>query len=217
MKRLTVISGHYGAGKTEIAVNLAIDFKLDALIDLDVVNPYFRSRSVHDLLTRHGVDLIESSLPRSSGSDLPYISAGSRRPFIDTSLRAVYDLAGTKAGAKLMRQFSSLIDAETPLDFFVVINVFRPETSTTEKIVSLIQTLEGAAQLRVSGLVNNSNLMRETDASTIQQGESILREVSAETDIPIVYTFHPENVDVKESDFSGTVRPLRRYLAKTWL
>jgi len=216
MKRLTILSGHYGAGKSEIAVNMAIDFRMDALVDLDIINPYFRSRSVHALLQEHGVNLVESSVEKSSGSDLPYISAQGSRPFYDKSLRAVYDLAGTKAGAKIMMQYRDLIDADEDLDFFVVVNVFRPDTDTPDKIVRLIETLEGGAQLKVTGLINNSNLIKETKEEHIAQGEKILQEVSKETDLPIVYTFYEESVKPTRR-FSGEVRPLRRYLAKTWL
>ncbi len=216
MKRLTILSGHYGAGKSEIAVNMAIDFRMDALVDLDIINPYFRSRSVHALLQEHGVNLVESSVEKSSGSDLPYISAQGSRPFYDKSLRAVYDLAGTKAGAKIMMQYRDLIDADEDLDFFVVVNVFRPDTDTPDKIVRLIETLEGGAQLKVTGLINNSNLIKETKEEHIAQGEKILQEGSKETDLPIVYTFYEESVKPTRR-FSGEVRPLRRYLAKTWL
>jgi len=216
MKRLTILSGHYGAGKSEIAVNLAVDFRIDALVDLDIINPYFRSRSVHALLKKHGVKLVESTVEESSGSDLPYISGEGSRPFYDKSKRAIYDLAGTRAGAKLMMQYRDLIDVDEDLDFFVVVNVFRPETDEAQKIVRLIEDLEGAAQLKVTGLINNSNLIKETEEHHIAKGEEILREVTKQTNIPIVYTFHEASLKLSRQ-FSGEVRPLRRYLAKTWL
>ncbi|TVP96137.1 MAG: hypothetical protein EA374_02130, partial [Acholeplasmatales bacterium] len=116
MKRLTILTGHYGSGKSEIAVNLAIEAKLDMLVDLDIINPYFRSRSVRKLLESHGVELVESTLENAAGSDLPFINAKGSRPFIDKHTRAIYDLGGTQHGAKLLKQYGPHIHPDLDLD-----------------------------------------------------------------------------------------------------
>lgn len=216
MKRITILTGHYGSGKSEIAVNLAVDKKIDMLVDLDIVNPYFRSRSVRDLLNEHGVELIESPIENASGSDLPFISSKGSRPFVNRDLTAIFDLGGTKLGAKVLIQFKDFIKNYDEIDFLVVINIFRPETATAEQIIKTIQELEGGAQLRVSGLINNTNLMNETEVDMIHQGETVIKEVSERLNIPIRYTFVEEHVDSKLS-FAGENRTLVRYLAKKWL
>ncbi len=216
MRRITFLCGHYGSGKSEIAVNLAIDCGIDYLVDLDVINPYFRSRSVHERLAAEGVTLVESSIEKAPNSDLPVISAKGAVPFHDKSLSAIYDLGGTREGAKLVQQYRHLFAADDAVDFLVVVNVFRPETTDAEKIHHLIDTLETAADLKATGLINNSNLIKETRAEHIEKGEAVLTEVASARNIPIRYTFHEESVPLKGT-FSGETRLLRRYLAKKWL
>ncbi len=215
MKRLVILTGHYGSGKSEIAVNMAIDEKMDMLVDLDIVNPYFRSRSVRSLLESHNVTLVESTLENASGSDLPFISSKGSRPFYDESLRAVFDLAGTKSGAKILKQYDQFINPEA-IEFLMVVNIFRMETADANKIIHLIAELEGSAQLKVTGLINNTNLMKETTEATIIEGERVLKEVSSKLNIPIVYTFIEASIKT-QYPFAGEVRRLTRHLAKKWL
>ena len=96
MKRITIISGHYGSGKSEISVNLAIQKNIDYLIDLDVINPYFRSRSLDGLLEENNIHLVESTVKGMIGSDLPYVSGEGAVPFINPDITAIYDLGGTE-------------------------------------------------------------------------------------------------------------------------
>ncbi len=215
MNRLWILTGHYGSGKSEVAVNLAIDEQLDYLVDLDVVNPYFRSRSVHALLEANGVSLVESTIEKATGSDLPFISAKGSRPFHDKASRAVYDLAGTQAGAKLMRQYTDIID-EREIEFWLVVNIYRMETANEAQILNLINTLEGASGLKVTGLINNSNLMHETTEEHIKKGDTVLNAVSKKTGLPIVFTFIEEEVKTNLK-FAGENRRLIRHLGKHWL
>ncbi|MFP4286377.1 MAG: ATP-binding protein [Candidatus Izemoplasmataceae bacterium] len=216
MKRITILTGHYGSGKSEIAVNLAIHNSLDVLVDLDIINPYFRSRSVRKLLEKHHVEVIESTIENAAGSDLPFISAKGSRPFVNKHLKAVYDLGGTKHGAKVMMQFRDFIKDTDEIDFLVVLNIFRPETDSVEKIIDIIKTLEASSQLKVTGLVNNSNLMEYTDEAMIKKGERLIKKVSSALNLPIVYTFIEENVKTN-AIFLGENKTLIRYLAKAWL
>ncbi len=215
MNRIWILTGHYGSGKSEIAVNLAIDEQLDTLVDLDIVNPYFRSRSVHELLASHGVSLVESTIEKATGSDLPFISPKGSRPFHDKATRAVYDLAGTEAGAKIMRQYTDIIDPKD-IESLLVVNIYRMETSTVDQILKLINTLEGASGLNVTGLINNSNLMYETEETHIIEGENVLKTVSEKTGLPILFTFIEETVKTNRV-FAGENRRLIRYLGKHWL
>lgn len=216
MKRITILTGHYGSGKSEIAVNLAIKDSLDVLVDLDIINPYFRSRSLRKLLEKNGVNLIESTIENAAGSDLPFISAKGSRPFVNKELRAVYDLGGTKHGAKVMMQYRDFIKEIDTIDFLVVVNIYRPETDSVEKILSMIETLEASSQLKVTGLINNSNLMDYTDEAVIKKGERLIKKVASTLNIPIKYTFIEEHVKTN-TVFLGENRILIRYLAKAWL
>ncbi len=211
-KRITIITGHYGAGKSEVAIELAIaEPPFDVLVDLDVVNPYFRSRSAEDVLTSHGVELITSPLGRAAGSDLPYIPPRGREPFVNKDLRAVYDLAGDVSGAKLMMQYRDVSTNAKDLDFLFVVNVFRPETDTPEKIEHAISMVEAASQMKVTGLINNSNLMHETEESHLQKGQEILRRVSEASDLPIVLTCHDASWTPKHP-YEGALLSLKRHV-----
>ncbi|MFU8786698.1 MAG: hypothetical protein ACNA7U_05555 [Candidatus Izemoplasmataceae bacterium] len=216
MKRITILTGHYGSGKSEIAVNLAIQNRLNYLVDLDIINPYFRSRSVRGLLEENDVTLVESTIENASGSDLPFISAKGSRPFVNKNLSAVFDLGGTQHGAKVMMQFRDFIKNQEEIDYLVVINVFRPETMNETQIIEMIETLEATSQLKVTGFINNSNLMDDTDEAMIKKGERVLKKVSKALNLPIVYTFIEEHVK-SEAKFAGENRTLIRYLAQHWL
>ncbi|MFW6285104.1 MAG: ATP-binding protein [Bacillota bacterium] len=211
-KRITIITGHYGAGKSEIAIELAIaEPPFDMLVDLDVVNPYFRSRSAEATLSAHGVELITSPLGRAAGSDLPYIPARGREPFINKDIRAVYDLAGNTAGAKLMMQYTDVLEKEEAMDFLFVVNVYRPETSSVSKIKHAISMVEAASQIKVSGLINNSNLMDETEEAHLMEGERLISEVANDLNIPIVLTCHDASWTPKHP-YKGELLSLKRYV-----
>ncbi len=216
MKRITILTGHYGSGKSEIAVNMAIQEKLDWLIDLDIINPYFRSRSVRALLEGNGIELIESTIENAAGSDLPFISPKGSRPFVKRDIHAVYDLGGTQHGAKVMMQFRDFIKHPEDIDFLVVVNIFRQETDSAEKIIKMVHELEATSQLRVTGFINNSNLMEYTDESMIEAGQRIIFEASEALKRPIVYTYIEEHVKTTKV-FAGDNKVLIRHLAKQWL
>lgn len=193
MKRIAILTGFYGSGKTEVSANLAIRMKCDVLIDLDVINPYFRSRELDLILQSHGVRVISSALPDTKYADMPYIGGEVFLPFQDKSIKAVLDLGGNDLGAKLLRQFSDYLE-ETDVDCFVVVNPNRMETATPELIGTLIRKIEGASGVKVTGIINNTNLLAQTDLQVLEEGESIVLEASRQTSIPIVYTMVPHNL-----------------------
>ncbi|MFW5913468.1 MAG: ATP-binding protein [Bacillota bacterium] len=211
-KRITIITGHYGAGKSEIAIELAIsEPPFDMLVDLDVINPYFRSRSAEAILKAHGVELITSPLGRAARSDLPYIPARGREPFVNKDVRAVYDLAGDTAGAKLMMQYGDVLEQEDAMDFLFVVNIYRPDTSSVEKIKHAITMVEAASQIKVTGLINNSNLMDQTEEAHLLEGEKLLKEVAKDLNIPIVLTCHDASWTPKHP-YEGELLSLTRYV-----
>lgn len=210
MKRITIITGHYGSGKSEIAINLAISHSLDMLVDLDVVNPYFRSRSAKAILKHHGVELIDSTLEHSSGSDLPYISQKARIPFVNREKTAIYDLAGSMAGGKVMMQYTDYV-GKVDYDMLLAVNVYRPETATKEAILNTVALIEGASQMKITGLINNSNLMNETEEDHLLHGQSVLKKVSEALNIPIVLTCHDISWTPTKS-YAGELFPLTRYV-----
>lgn len=215
MKRITIIAGHYGSGKSEISVNLAVNKKIDYLIDLDIINPYFRSRALTDLFEEHGIHLVESTVKGMLNSDMPYVSGEGRIPFLNKDITAIYDLGGTENGAKVLIQFTEYITNFDEIDFLVAINTFRPETATKKDILHTITLLEAQTQLKVTGLINNTNLIEETTEEDVINGQEVIKTVSEELNVPILYTVIEENKKFQH-DFEGERITLKRYVARKW-
>ncbi len=215
MKRVTFITGHYGSGKSEFSINYAIQKKIQNIVDLDIVNPYFRSRELSDVLEQNGIKLHSSPLKDSLGSDLPYI-AKEAYTLIKSSESVIYDLGGDPIGAKVVRQFVDSLDL-SEVEFLFVINTYRQETNSLDKILKMIREIESASGLRVSGFINNSNLIRDTDCMTVKESEKIIKDVIFETKLDIKYTSIIEGIAIECSDLLGEVIPLKLYLRKKWL
>lgn len=216
MKRITILAGHYGSGKSEISVNLAINKKVDYIVDLDIINPYFRSRALNDLFLEHNIHLVESTIKGQLNSDMPYVSGEGAVPFVRDDITAIYDLGGTENGGRVLIQFRDRIKKIEDVDLLYVVNIYRPETDSALKIKNAIKLLEGESQLRVTGLINNTNLMQYTTLEDVVKGEDIIKEVSKELDIPINYTVVEEHHDFDYS-FEGEFLKLKRLVAEKWL
>jgi len=215
MKNITFLTGYYGSGKSELAMNLSIKEKVDYVVDLDIINPYFRTREQESLLSQFGIETISSDLDYKIHIDMPYISKRVFIPFNNQEKRAIYDLGGNDQGAKLLRQFDNYHDTE--IDLFLVVNVFRPESGDPEKIIKLINQIEGMSGFKITGLINNSNLLRDTTIEDILFGEEIIKEVSKKKNLPIVYTAVWENIYADNLVFQGEILKLKLYFRKNWL
>ncbi|MCK5388018.1 MAG: ATP-binding protein [Candidatus Izimaplasma sp.] len=218
MRRITIISGHYGSGKSEISANLAIQKKIDYLVDLDIINPYFRTRSLDKLFEKNNIHLVESTVKGMLGSDLPYVSGEGVIPFVNPNITAIYDLGGTENGVRVLIQFLDRVKDINEIDFLCTVNIFRPETSDVKSILQTISMYEAVTQLKITGLINNTNLIKETTEEDIIRGEEILKEVSKKLNIPILYTVVEENNNQSyKYIFLGERLVLTRYIAKRWL
>lgn len=215
MKRITFITGHYGSGKSEVATNLAIQTGVDVIVDLDIVNPYFRSRELQDVFDKHNIKLVSSTLESALGSDLPYISPNVFNPFINKDTKAIFDLGGDGVGARMLRQFSDYINEE--IDLLLCINIYREETNTANGIIRMIRSIESSGGIKVTGLINNTNLLRDTTIEDLKKGEEIIKEVSKTLNLDIVYTCIGEYIDNVDYKFAGKNIRLKLYLRKHWL
>ena len=195
-KRINVIVGHYGSGKTEFAVNFAIQlkkkFKKVYIVDLDIVNPYFRTNDVKKQLGQMGIDVIASEFA-SSNVDVPALPSEIFRVFCDSEAACVFDVGGDDDGAVALGRYKQYFDKEN-YDMFFVINTFRPLSSTAEDILSLISDIEASSRLKVTGLINNSNIAHLTTDNDVLKGQKIIKTVSQKVGIDIVYTSGLEEV-----------------------
>ena len=187
-KRLTLFAGHYGSGKTNIAVNyamlLADEGKKVCIADLDIVNPYFRTKDSEAELKEKGITLI-SSRYANTNVDLPAIPAESYRLVQDKSIYGVIDIGGDDRGAYALGRFADAIKAEGDYRMAFVLNRHRPLTSTVEDAVEIMREVEAAAGLKFNCIVNNSNIGSETTADTVRNSISFAEELSAVTGLPI--------------------------------
>ncbi len=195
-KRLTLICGHYGSGKTNIAVNLALKLKKErenvALADLDIVNPYFRAKDSADILKDNDIRLICSEFANSN-VDFPALPQEIYALTDDKTLSAVIDVGGDERGALALGRLSGFITEENNYEMYMVINKYRPLTPDAESVKEVMLEIENACKISFTGIINNSNLGRETTASTVLNSKQFADECSKLLNLPVVMT----TVDVR--------------------
>lgn len=221
-KRVRIITGFYGSGKSEFALNytlgLAKEVDKVALADLDIVNTYFRSREQRKLLADHGVKLLSSALVEDNNTDLPALAAGIVGPLQDRTWQYVLDMGGSPVGLRPLAWLKPYLLPEE-VDFFMVVNFNRPETDRVERVVANIRALESAGGLKLTGLIHNTNFIRESTMGNILEGQEKLKLVSSLTNIPIVYTAMWEGLagDKNQNKLVGKILPLKLYLRQEWM
>ena len=187
-KRLTLFAGHYGSGKTNIAVNYALllakEGKRVCIADLDIVNPYFRTKDSERELSDAGIRLIS---PRYANSnvDLPALPPETYSLVQDRSGFGVMDIGGDDRGAYALGRYADAIKAENDYRMAFVVNRFRPLTSTVDDTVTIMKEIEEASGIRFTCIVNNSNLGPETTVDTVLGSVDFVEALSRETGLPI--------------------------------
>ncbi|MBR5236210.1 MAG: hypothetical protein IKW06_02400 [Clostridia bacterium] len=188
--RIHIIVGHYGSGKTEFAINYALGLRecyaRVYLVDLDIVNPYFRTNDVKEKLEAMGLSVIASPYA-SSNVDVPSLPSDIHRVFADRDAAVVFDVGGDDDGAIALGRYKQFFDKEEPEMLFVM-NVFRPMTATAEQIKDMVADIEATSRQKVTALVNSSNLAGLTTKEEVIKGQGITKEASRITGIPLRYT-----------------------------
>ena len=194
-ERIVLIVGNYGSGKTEVAVNLAIQLSQRgsvSIADLDIVNPYFRCREARGEMERFGIRVINPE-GEYVAADLPIVLPEVRGAALDGRGVLICDVGGDDVGARVL---SSLADvfADRPSTMLQVINARRPFTETAEGCLRIMREIEAASRLRVTGLVSNTHLLEETDAPTVVDGLRLTREVGEQASLPIAFVTADETL-----------------------
>ncbi len=191
LKRLTLLCGHYGSGKTNVAVNLAIELKKQynnlVVADLDIVNPYFRTKDSLDDFKKHDIELICSEYANTN-VDIPALPADMYRLTTDKNLTAVIDVGGDDRGAYALGRLVPEIKVEDNYEMLMVINGYRPLTPDAASTIEVMREIETACKLEFTGLVNNSNIGEATTANDIINSMDYANEVSKQSGLPIVMT-----------------------------
>lgn len=216
--RITIITGHYGTGKTEFAVNLALALARERprvmLADLDIVNPYFRSRERRDLLESAGIRLISSS-QACSDADVPALPAELLAILENRDIRGILDIGGDPVGARVLARFQPKIVQED-YQLIFVLNANRPEVREAEHAIAYLRSIEAVTGLTCSGIVNNTHLCGETTPAEIRKGAALAEAVSRQTGIPILcHTAEVRFADAV-SDLREPVFPITINMKKPW-
>ena len=191
MKRITMILGHYGSGKTNIALNLAAEYKKTrervAIADLDIVNPYFRTKDSLDFLEEQGIRLIVSEYANTN-IDIPALPQDMYAVTDDKGLTCVLDIGGDDRGALVLGRLRPEILRENDYENLLVINRYRPLTADAASTVEVMREIEEASGIPFTGIINNSNIGVETTAEAVLASLPYAEEVSKLTGFPIRMT-----------------------------
>ena len=190
-KRLTLFAGHYGSGKTNIAVNfalhLAAEGKKVCIADLDIVNPYFRTKDSAKVLEEAGIHLVSPQFANSN-VDLPALPAEAYRLVTDRATYGIMDIGGDDRGAYALGRYVPGILEENNYRMIFVANASRPLTRTPEDAMEVMREIEAACGLRFTDLVNNTNLGSLTTAETVLKSQEYMEKLSALSGLPIFMT-----------------------------
>lgn len=211
-KRLTLFAGHYGSGKTNIAVNYALllagEGKDVVIADLDIVNPYFRTKDSAAVLEAAGVQLISPQFANSN-VDLPALPAEAYRLVQDKSIYGIMDIGGDDRGAYALGRYVPTLKEENNYRMVFVANCYRPLTRTPEDAMEVMREIEEACKLRFTDIINNSNLASETTPQTVLESQDYMEKLSALSGLPIFATTAEYTVAEALAEKIENVLPLR--------
>ena len=216
MKRMQIITGHYGSGKTEYAVNLALSLVREkdnvVLADLDIVNPYFRSYEQTKTLEDAGVKVIVTSC--GGVADIPALNPEVMSVFQQEKWNGVLDIGGDPIGARVLARFAHQI-REDSYDLLFVLNANRPETKDVESALQYMRGIEKECLLKVTGIVNNTHLCGETTAEEIIKGAKLAHALSEATGLPVVHHAVQEKfVEAVKPSLTEPILPMKIYMKK---
>ena len=209
-RRLVIIIGAYGSGKSEISVNLAMRMRKDdpegkvLLADLDIVNPFYRSADAGKVLEQNDIRLI-SPMYANSNVDAPVLSGEVYVIFDDDRYRGVFDIGGEDMGATILGSMRSRLE-KTDAGLLMAVNTRRPFTSTPDEIIVMASELQDASKMKITGFINNTNILEETTSEDVFEGERILLSVQEKTGIPLVMTAFMDGV-LDQSEMSMLKAP----------
>ena len=220
LKGVVVIVGNYGSGKTEVAVNLGIKRKRDGvdvlLADLDLVNPYFRTREARSQLSDLGIEVI---LPprKYHNADLPILSPKVGGLIRKPAALSILDAGGDGVGTRVLAALADMF-RERPVEMLQVINPFRPFTSDVEGCLEMRDRIEAASRLKVTGLIGNAHLLDDTSAGDILKGYELVTDVSRASGLPVVFITASADLipAVQAGGVTCPILPIERQMVLPW-
>ncbi|MBI6875395.1 ATP-binding protein [Clostridium aciditolerans] len=219
MSRIRIFTGHFGSGKTEISINYAIKLakegKKVAIVDLDIVNPYFCTRGIKKELEEYGIRVIAAD-PNLSNAELMVVPPEVLSVFNDKSYEVIMDIGGDDQGAVVLGQYNRYL-REEPYDMYFVINNNRPLTSNNDDTQDYMRVIQAASRLKVTHLISNTNMSYETAVEDIITGDKTVKELSEKLNIPHKYTVcRRDLIDEVKGKVQGELLPIDIYMKPPW-
>lgn len=219
MSRVTIFAGHYGSGKTNIAANYAIKLREEgkavSIADLDIVNPYFRSKDAKEMLESKGIRFISSPYANSN-VDTPALPADAYSITADKSRYAVVDVGGDDRGALALGRYVPGILEENDYEMLFVINKFRPLTSDVPGTLEVMQEIETACRMKFTGIVNNSNLGEDTTAEDVLESQAYADSIAEACGLQIRMTTVSAKLYDELKSKINNLMPLNLYIRQSW-
>jgi len=219
-KRIKIFVGSFGSGKTEIAINYSIYCRKShtkvAIVDLDIVNPYFRTREAKDAINLKDIKVIAPE-GEMAYADLPLISPEIKGLIQDSEYHLILDVGGDDIGTVVLGNFKSVIEG-LDYEMLLVVNPYRPFTQSVPQIKQMAQEIENSSRLKISGIISNPNLSRQTDEKIIKQGHILIKQASQKLNLPIEFICIDEQFyqKVKREDFVEPIFYIKRFMRLPW-
>ena len=220
-KKILLFTGNYGSGKSEVAVNYTLFLHAlhgnTTIVDLDIINPYFRCREASEMLEHKGINVVmpEGELKYA---DLPIIVPEIKGIISAPKGYTILDVGGEDTGARVLSYFNeTFVSKNIPHEFFLVINRNRPFTSDFNGVKNMVGLIERSSKLKVTGLVSNTHILDDTDIDSILYGYELSKESSEKLNLPLIFVTIPDKL-LKDApkDFAAPLLPIRRILNPAW-
>ncbi|MBQ8827968.1 MAG: hypothetical protein IJZ90_02355 [Clostridia bacterium] len=217
-----VFTGHFGSGKSEVAINFAINLKKNnperkvAMVDLDIINPFFRSADAQSALEELGI-LVEVPSYANTNADVPALTGKMGAIIDDPEYDVILDIGGDDLGARAVGYYSDRIARRDHIIFFVV-NKNRPFTKNKELACKIFDEVETSSLLKIDALVNNTNLLEMTNADTVLSGLPLMKEISDEKNIPLLFSAANKSIcdELSKALPEDEILPLEEYVKLLW-
>ena len=219
-KRIKIFVGGFGSGKTEIAINYSIYFRKShtkvAIVDLDIVNPYFRTREARDALNLKGVEVVAPK-GKLTYTDVPLISPEIKGLIQNPDYYLILDVGGDDVGSVVLGNFRNFIQ-DFGYEMLLVVNSYRPFTQGVPQIKQMAQEIENRSRLKISGIVSNPNLSSQTDEKTIKKGHLLIKQAAQKLELPIKFICVDERFSkkVRKENFVEPIFYIKRFMRLPW-
>ena len=217
-EKITVITGHYGSGKTNHAINLAKESSKKniktAVIDMDIVNPYFRTADFEGLFKSAGISLYAPAFANSN-LDIPALNFNLEKIVAENDY-VILDVGGDDSGAIVLGQYRNIL-AENDTEVLYVVNAKRYLTHNADEIIEVMKEIEEVSHITHTAVVNNTNLGEETTSETVLSASEIIEDVSAQTGLPVRFHCCPDEIFSETEKLTDKkLMPVKIYVRKPW-